>query len=136
MLKFYFAGIISVHSTHQCCGSRMFIPDPGSEFFPSRIPDPHQEFKYFNPKKWFSKVSEIRLVVHPGSGSRIRILTFYPPWIPDQGVKKAPDPGSGSATLFPNKHIKGIKFPRIKFLKLNKERRIQSRSRILIHTSD
>jgi hypothetical protein len=31
----------------QCCGSGMFIPDPkffhpGSEFFPFRIPDPHQ----------------------------------------------------------------------------------------------
>jgi hypothetical protein len=34
---------------YQCCGSGMFIPDqnfsiqdPGSEFSPSRIPDPHQ----------------------------------------------------------------------------------------------
>ncbi len=36
-------------------------------------------------------------VVH--SGFRIRILTFYPSRIPDRGVKKAPDPGSGSATL-------------------------------------
>ncbi len=25
---------------YQCCGSGMFIPDLGSEFFPSRIPDP------------------------------------------------------------------------------------------------
>jgi hypothetical protein len=39
------------------------------------------------------------LVVH--SGSRIR--TFYPYRIPDPGVKKAPDPGSGSATLAINK---------------------------------
>jgi hypothetical protein len=30
---------------------------------------------------------------------RIRMLTFYPSRIPDPGVKKAPDPGSGSATL-------------------------------------
>jgi hypothetical protein len=37
------------------------------------------------------------LVVHPGS--RIRMPTFYPSRIPDPGVKKAPDPGSGSATL-------------------------------------
>jgi hypothetical protein len=37
-------------------------------------------------------------VVHPGS--RIRMLTFYQSWIPDPGVKKAPDHGSGSATLF------------------------------------
>jgi hypothetical protein len=38
--------------------------------------------------------SRIRVFVHPGSGknsSRIRI--------PDPGGKKAPDPGSGSATL-------------------------------------
>jgi len=56
----------------QCCGSGMFIPDPGSDFFPSRIqnprseltpswiPDPNclhpgsrilKEFKYFNLKK-------------------------------------------------------------------------------------
>jgi hypothetical protein len=32
-------------------------------------------------------------------GSRIRILTFYPSRILDPGVKKVPDPGSGSATL-------------------------------------
>jgi hypothetical protein len=35
--------------------------------------------------------------VHPGSG--IRILIFYSFRITDSGVKKAPDPGSGSATL-------------------------------------
>ncbi len=34
-------------------------------------------------------------VVHPGS----RILTFNPSRIQDPGVKKAPDPGSGSAAL-------------------------------------
>jgi hypothetical protein len=26
-------------------------------------------------------------------------MTFYPSWIPDPGVEKAPDPGSGSAAL-------------------------------------
>jgi hypothetical protein len=31
-------------------------------------------------------------VVHPGS--RMWMLTFYPSRIPDEGVKKAPDPGS------------------------------------------
>jgi hypothetical protein len=36
------------------------------------------------------------LVVH--TWSQIRILTFYPSRIPDPGVKKALDPGSGSAT--------------------------------------
>jgi hypothetical protein len=35
--------------------------------------------------------------VHPRF--RIRILIFYPFRIPDPAVKKAPDPGSGSATL-------------------------------------
>ncbi len=35
-------------------------------------------------------------VVHPGS----RSWFFYPSRIPDEGVKKAPDPGAGSATLF------------------------------------
>ncbi len=34
-------------------------------------------------------------VVHPG----LRVLIFYPSRIPDPGVKKAADPGSGSATL-------------------------------------
>jgi hypothetical protein len=36
-------------------------------------------------------------VVHLGSGSRNRILIFYPSRI--QGIKKAPDPGTGSAKL-------------------------------------
>ncbi len=48
---------------------------PGSNFFPSR-------------KKY-----------DPGCSSRIRMLTFYPSRILDPGVKKAPGPGSGSATL-------------------------------------
>jgi hypothetical protein len=35
---------------YQCCGSGMFIPDPGSRFLPipdpgSRIPDPKQQHK-------------------------------------------------------------------------------------------
>jgi hypothetical protein len=85
---------------HQCCGSGMFISDPGSDFFPSRIPDPNcfhpgsririKEFKYFNPKKWFLSSRKY----DPGCSSRLQILTFYPSRIPDPGVKKAPDPGS------------------------------------------
>ena len=43
--------------------------------------------------------------VHLESESRIRILIFYPSQIPDSGVKKAPDPGSGSATLIVRKGI-------------------------------
>jgi hypothetical protein len=82
---------------------------PGSDFFPSRIPDPNclhpgsriliKEFKYFNPKKsqkWF--LIMIR-VVHPGSGC------WLSP-IPDPGSRgqkgtqsRIPNPGSGSATL-------------------------------------
>jgi hypothetical protein len=76
----------------QCCGSGMFIPDPtffhpGSELFPSRIPDPHQ-FKYFNPEKWF--LSSRKYDPDPD---------FLP--IPDPGSRgqKGTDPGSGSATL-------------------------------------
>ncbi len=32
---------ISNNARNQCGGSGMFIPDPGSDFFPSRIPDPN-----------------------------------------------------------------------------------------------
>jgi hypothetical protein len=75
-----------------------FIPNPtffhpGSRIrhFLSRI---HiKEFKYFNPRKWFLSSRKY----NPGCSSRI--LTFYPSRIPDPGVKKAPDPGSGSAKL-------------------------------------
>jgi hypothetical protein len=76
------------------------IPDPGSGSasknlsFRIRI----KEFKYFITKKnCFKAPGNMIQVVHPGSGSRIRILIFLP--IPDPGVKKAPDPGSRSATL-------------------------------------
>jgi hypothetical protein len=47
------------------------------------------------PNKWFLSSRKY----DPGCSSRIRMLTFYPSRIPDPGVKKAPDPGSGSATL-------------------------------------
>ncbi len=62
------------------------VSDPGSEFFLSRIRI--KEFGYFNPNNYYL-----------GCSSRIRILIFYPSRIPDPRVKKAPDPGSGSATL-------------------------------------
>ncbi len=68
-------------------------PDPGSEFFPSRIRI--KEFKsILTPKKWFlrSLGSMIR-VAH--SGSRIPDPDFfYQSRIPDPEIKKAPDPGS------------------------------------------
>jgi hypothetical protein len=59
----------------RCCGSGIFIPDPGSNFFLSRVADPNfshprsririKEFNYFNPKKWF--LSWILTFYHPGS---------------------------------------------------------------------
>ncbi len=103
------------------CSSR--IPNPESECFPSRIfsildprsqiwifsiPDPGsrmhiKEFKYFNQKNGFSALKNMIQVFHPGSGSRIWILTFYLSQIPIldsrsriQGSKRQriPDPGS------------------------------------------
>jgi hypothetical protein len=75
----------------QCCGCLSRIPDPtffhpGSELSPSRT-----------PKKWFLSSRKY----DPGCLSRIPDpdADFYPSRIPDPGVKKAPDPGSGSATL-------------------------------------
>jgi hypothetical protein len=82
---------------------------PGSEFFPSRIPDPGQkdsgsriririqEFKYFKTKKLLLSSRKY----DPGSSTKVRIpdpvLDFL--HIPDPGsrVKRAPDPGSRSA---------------------------------------
>ncbi len=44
-----------VHFTTYEYSSVLRIRDvyPGSDLFPSRIPDPHPRFKYFNPKTWF-----------------------------------------------------------------------------------
>ncbi len=57
----------------------MFIPDTGSEFFPSRIPDPNffnpksrtriKELKYLKPIKLFLSSRNMIQAVHPGSGS-------------------------------------------------------------------
>jgi hypothetical protein len=33
--------MLGLNPCRQCCGSGMFIPYPGSDFFPSRIPDPN-----------------------------------------------------------------------------------------------
>jgi hypothetical protein len=101
---------------YQCCGSGMFIldpgsrirlfsiPDPGSRIRTVSIPDPGsrivKEFKYFNPKKpkkWFLSSKKIWYgLFHPGS--RIPMLTFSHPGsrIPDPGVKKHPIPDPGS----------------------------------------
>jgi hypothetical protein len=78
----------------QCCGSGMFIPDPNPNFFHpgSRI---RIKELFLSSRKY-----------DPGCSSRIRILIFYPSPIPDPGFKKAPDPGSGSATLVDEGSIK------------------------------
>ncbi len=121
----------------QFCWSAMFIPDPESRIrmFPIPYPgywilifsilDPWsqiwifsfpgpgsrthiKEFKYFNQKNGFSALRNMIQVFHPGSRSRIWILTFYFSQIPIldprsqiQGSKRQriPDPGSGFATL-------------------------------------
>jgi hypothetical protein len=58
---------LSNRTTDQCCGSGMFIPDPGSDFFPSRIrtvsiPDPGSASKNLSiltQKKLVSKLQKI-----------------------------------------------------------------------------
>jgi hypothetical protein len=70
----------------------MFILDPGFEFF---HPGSASNLStYFNSKKWFLSARKY----DPGCSSRIRDPDIL--HIPDPGVKKAPDPESGSATLF------------------------------------
>jgi hypothetical protein len=100
-LRYFFTRTI-YGSDRQCCGSgilswiRLYsIPDPNCFHPGSWIPDPHKRLKYFNPKKRFLSSRKYDL----NCLSRIRVLTFYPSRIPDPGVQKAPDPGSGSATL-------------------------------------
>ena len=92
-----FSMLISIIADPGCLSRiRIFsIPDPNFSHPGSRIHN--KEFKYFNPKKCFKALGIMIRVVHPGSGSRILIfyLSHYP------GAKKAPDPGSGSATLVP-----------------------------------
>jgi hypothetical protein len=49
----------------QCCGSWMFIPDPGST---------SKNLSILIQKIVFNALGNMILVVHPGSRSRIRIL--------------------------------------------------------------
>ncbi len=79
---------------YQCCGSGMFLPDHGSEFFHpgsmfKKIPDPypHQRIlKYFKAKKLFLSPWKNDL----GCSSLIPCPDLFP--IPDPEVKKVPDP--------------------------------------------
>jgi hypothetical protein len=66
----------------QCCGSGIFIQDPGSEFFHHGSRIRIKDFKYFNPKNCFQALGYIIRVVHAGSGTGF----FTHP-----GIKKAPD---------------------------------------------
>ncbi len=85
--------------SQQCCGSGMFFPY--SNF---SIPDSGSRVK----KVFFTQKLFLSFWKHdPGCSSRIRILIFYPSRIPHQGVKKASDPGSGSASS--QKHWLGIR---------------------------
>ncbi len=97
--------VLSVIKTEAESVLRIRDVHPGSEFFPSRMPDPNfsipdlgsasKNLGALGQKKLFLISRKYDL----GCSSRIRILIFYPSLIPDPGVKKAPDPGFGSATL-------------------------------------
>jgi hypothetical protein len=90
-------------SYSQCCGSEMFIQDPGSDFFPSRIPDPN--------------------CLHPGSRICIKELSILTPKKTKKMVSKLqkiwfglfiPDPGSGCwLSTHPKSRIQGSKRHRI-----------------------
>jgi hypothetical protein len=80
---------------------------PGSEIIPSRIPDknffrPASRIQIFSIPDTDSASKNLSILTQNNGfkrTSRIRILIFYPSRIPDPGVKKAPDPGSGSTVL-------------------------------------
>ncbi len=77
------------------------IPDPGSQIqghkdFRIPDPDPHQRIEVFFPQK---KLFLSSRNYDPGCSSRILDPDLDFLSIPDPGVKKTPDPGSGSATL-------------------------------------
>jgi hypothetical protein len=83
-----------------------WIPDPNFEIFPSRILDPgciSKNLSILTKKNGFSALRNMIRVFHPGSGSRIWILTVYLSWIQIldyrsriRGSKRhmIPDPGS------------------------------------------
>ncbi len=81
---------ISQQRNFYCCGPGMLIPDPN--FFHPGYRIRIKEFKYFNPKNCFQALGNM-------IRCSFRILIFYQSRNPNRGVKKAPDPGSGSATL-------------------------------------
>ncbi len=61
--------------------SRIWDPNFSPKFFPSGILDPGSASKNLSiltKKNCFSALRNMIRIFHPGSGSRIRILTFYP----------------------------------------------------------
>jgi hypothetical protein len=95
--QFFSLGLILILENYALMCRELQIRDPDPTFFPpgSQIPIRIKEVKYFNPQKWFISFRKY----DPGCSSQIRILTFYPSWIPDPGVKKAPDPGSATLNV-------------------------------------
>ncbi len=110
---------LSFFSFLQCCGSGMFIPDPGSWFLP--IPDPGSLIQKQEKREGWRKnccntffwSHKFHKIVHgpifkelQDIVTKLSIIWVWDPGsgknlfrIPDPGVKKAPDPGSGSTTL-------------------------------------
>ncbi len=87
---------------------------PGSNFFPSRMPDPnclHPRSRIRTvsiPDPDPKKIENMIRVVHPGS--RIRMMTFYPSRIPGSKRHRIPDPQHvlccGSELFYP---VSGLK---------------------------
>ncbi len=75
-------------SKYQCCGSGMFIPDPGSDVF--HPGSASKNLSILTQQKWFLSSRKY----DPGCLSRIPDPDPYFLPILDPGVKKAPDPGS------------------------------------------
>jgi hypothetical protein len=108
---------------YQCCGSGMymFIPDP--DFYPSRISDQKTATKERGENKFVivpffvaTKIIKLKIILIRANLQRIielstqkivkKLSGFWDPGsgknlfrIPDTWFKKAPDPGSGYATL-------------------------------------
>jgi hypothetical protein len=81
----------------------MFILDPRSEFFHPRTVDPGSRSKRsyitIHTKEIFS-LQIVSKLSRKYSGMFIPDLDFFSLLIPDPGIKKPLDIGSGSATLF------------------------------------
>jgi hypothetical protein len=97
-LSWFYTVVNFSMSCVQCCGSGMFIPHPGSEYFHPGSRIRIKEFKYFNPQEWFLSLRNLLFIPDPDPGSQSRTQIFTNPGL-DLGVKKALDTGSGSATL-------------------------------------